>query len=88
MRKGRDEGKKNGKQRIIMMEIVVTTSLPVDRLSATDCNAAARAKANFNNYLFLDIYFFMLNDHVIWAENHQRKLYFFTGHLVQMITNI
>ena len=27
-----------------MAEIVATTSLPVDRLSATDCNAAARAK--------------------------------------------
>ena len=26
-----------------MAEIVATTSLPVDRLSATDCNAAARA---------------------------------------------
>ena len=26
-----------------MTEIVATTSLPVDRLSATDCNAAARA---------------------------------------------
>ena len=28
----------------IMAEIVATTSLPVDRLMATDCNAAARAK--------------------------------------------
>ena len=27
----------------IMAEIVATTSLPVDRLTATDCNAAARA---------------------------------------------
>ena len=27
-----------------MAEIVATTSLPVDRLTATDCNAAARAK--------------------------------------------
>ena len=26
-----------------MAEIVATTSLPVDRLTATDCNAAARA---------------------------------------------
>ena len=26
-----------------MVEIVATTSLPVDRLTATDCNAAARA---------------------------------------------
>ena len=30
----------------IMAEIVATTSLPVDRLTATDCNAAARAKIN------------------------------------------
>ena len=28
----------------IMVKIVATTSLPVDRLKATDCNAAARAK--------------------------------------------
>ena len=28
----------------ITAEIVATTSLPVDRLTATDCNAAARAK--------------------------------------------
>ena len=27
-----------------MVKIVATTSLPVDRLTATDCNAAARAK--------------------------------------------
>ena len=27
-----------------MAEIVATTSLPVNRLKATDCNAAARAK--------------------------------------------
>ena len=27
-----------------MVKIVATTSLPVDRLKATDCNAAARAK--------------------------------------------
>ena len=31
-----------------MAEIVATTSLPVDRLTATDCNAAARAK-NLDN---------------------------------------
>ena len=28
-----------------MVKIVATTSLPVDRLTATDCNAAARAKS-------------------------------------------
>ena len=27
-----------------MLKIVATTLLPVDRLTATDCNAAARAK--------------------------------------------
>ena len=27
-----------------MVNIVATTSLPVDRIRATDCNAAARAK--------------------------------------------
>ena len=31
------------KRKKIMAEIVATTSLPVDRLTATDCNAAARA---------------------------------------------
>jgi len=49
MRKGRDgengEKKSGGekKKKIITAEIVATTSLPVDRLTATDCNAAARA---------------------------------------------
>ena len=50
MRKGRDgEWKKNGKKmekkngKKITAEIVATTLLPVDRLTATDCNAAARA---------------------------------------------
>ena len=50
MRKGRDgEWKKNGKKmekkngKKITAEIVATTSLPVDRLTATDCNAGARA---------------------------------------------
>ena len=32
------------KEKKIMVKIVATTSLPVDRLTATDCNAAARAK--------------------------------------------
>ena len=42
MRKGRDgDGETELK---IMVKIVATTSLPVDRLTATDCNAAARAK--------------------------------------------
>ena len=31
------------KKKKITAEIVATTSLPVDRLTATDCNAAARA---------------------------------------------
>ena len=46
MRKGRDGGEnemKNEKKKI-MAEIVATTSLPVNCLTATDCNAAARAK--------------------------------------------
>ena len=34
------------KKRKIMTEIVATTSLPVDRLTATDCNAAARANTS------------------------------------------
>ena len=47
MRKGRDGGeKKMKKKEKIMAEIVATTSLLVDCLTATDCNAAARA-----NYL-------------------------------------
>ena len=33
----------NGMEWKIMVKIVATTSLPVDRLTATDCNAAARA---------------------------------------------
>ena len=37
---------KNGEVKKIMAEIVATTSLPVDRLTATDCNAAARANTN------------------------------------------
>ena len=47
MRKGRDGEEWNGKNGVewkITAEIVATTSLPVDRLTATDCNAAARAK--------------------------------------------
>ena len=49
MRKGRDgengggEKKSEKKKKKITAEIVATTSLPVDRLTATDCNAAARA---------------------------------------------
>ena len=45
MRKGRDGEKmvKKKKEKKITAEIVATTSLPVDRLAATDCNAAARA---------------------------------------------
>ena len=46
MRKGRDGGENEmvvKKKKKIMAEIVATTSLPVDRLTATDCNAAARA---------------------------------------------
>ena len=34
-----------------MVEIVATTSLPVDRLTAIDCNAAARAK-NCRTFVF------------------------------------
>ena len=49
MRKGRDGEwkklkKKKTEKKKIMVKIVATTSLPVDRLTATDCNAAARAK--------------------------------------------
>ena len=46
MRKGRDGEKMvvvKKKKKKITAEIVATTSLPVDRLTATDCNAAARA---------------------------------------------
>ena len=53
MRKGRNGGekkvkseevkKKKEKKKKITAEILATTSLPVDRLTATDCNAAARA---------------------------------------------
>ena len=45
MRKGRDGEEKTEKteKKKIMVKIVATTSLPVDRLTATDCNATARA---------------------------------------------
>ena len=45
MRKGRDgEKSEKKKEKKITAEIVATTSLPVDCLTATDCNTAARAK--------------------------------------------
>ena len=46
MRKGRDgeNEKVKKKKKKIMAEIVATTSLPVDRLTAINCNAAARAE--------------------------------------------
>ena len=44
MRKGRDGEMEEKKMEKIMVKIVATTSLPVDRLTATHCNAAARAK--------------------------------------------
>ena len=47
------EKKKRKKKEKIMVEIVATTSLPVDRLTATDCNAAARAKSMPNTLLTL-----------------------------------
>ena len=50
MRKGRDGEKMvvvKKKEKKITAEIVATTSLPVDRLTATDCNAAARANSHF-----------------------------------------
>ena len=40
---GEEKEKKEKKREKITAEIVATTSLPVDRLTATDCNAAARA---------------------------------------------
>ena len=42
MRKGCD-GEKMEKMEKITVEIVATMPLPVDRLTATDCNATARA---------------------------------------------
>ena len=45
MRKGRDGEEKKLEKLKIMLKIVATTSLPVDRLTATDCNAAARANS-------------------------------------------
>ena len=46
MRKGRDgeSGEVVVVKKKIMAEIVATTSLPVDRLTAINCNDAARAK--------------------------------------------
>ena len=48
MRKIDDGERKKKKKKKIMVEIVATTSLPVDRLMATDCNTAARA--NFKEF--------------------------------------
>ena len=45
MRKGRD----GETEKKIMVKIVATTSLPVDRLTATDCNAASRANNGENS---------------------------------------
>ena len=42
MRKGRD-GEEEKIEWKIMVKTVATTSLPVDRLMVTDCNAAAHA---------------------------------------------
>ena len=61
MRKGRDgesgEMKKKKKKKI-MAEIVATTLLPVDRLTAINCNAATRAKmtAPFSRHLKMQYY--------------------------------
>ena len=49
MRKGRDGGENEKKKKKIMTEIVATTSLPVDRLTATDCNAAACANMTLHH---------------------------------------
>ena len=49
MRKGRDGEIKKTEKKKIMVKIVATTSLPVDRLTATDCNAAARANNGENS---------------------------------------
>ena len=38
----------------IMVKLVATTSLPVDRLTATDCNAAARAKIEDEEYFSIE----------------------------------
>ena len=45
------KNEKKMKKMKIMAEIVATTSLPVDRLTATDCNAAARANKLLENLL-------------------------------------
>ena len=49
MRKGRDGGEKKSEKWKITAEIVTTMSLPVDCLTATDCNAAARANNGENS---------------------------------------
>ena len=41
----------NGENKKIMTEITVTTLLPVDCLTATDCNAATRANYNFKDHI-------------------------------------
>ena len=62
MRKGRDGEKmvvvKKKKKKKITAEIVATTSLPVDRLTATDCNAAARANMSGQGMSILEIALF------------------------------
>ena len=51
-----------------MAEIVATTSLPVDRLTATDCNAAARA----NYEKPADVIFHLL--HLLYPQERQQLL--------------
>ena len=66
MRKGRDG--ENGMEWKIMVKIVATTSLPVDRLTATDCNAAARAKKlrNFGHMFKLGLSY--LPSTLVWTK--------------------
>ena len=45
---GKQTGDKTGEKKKIMAEIVATMSLPVNYLTATDCNAAAHANIALN----------------------------------------
>ena len=38
--------------------------------------------SSIHKYLFINVYFFKFDDHVIWVENPQKGVYLFTGHPV------
>ena len=52
-----------------MMKIVATTSLPVDRLTATNCNADARANTQGNSVTVDEKITHIVEMHVVYKRN-------------------